>query len=351
MQLKRVLTFALCPAALALRSKAEVDPADLALALEARANTKPQENQCRNMHTPKMCKASSGMGNHSATVVISTYREDIHWLNEMPWSDTINVLVHDRAGKRSHESKMTLQDNLILAEESEVKVKALNPRRRNPIKFIDVPNKGDEAGAYLWWIIQNYESLPDVSFFIQGHRCADHADFDMATALPNVRQCFHPKQGYLDLNAYRTVKQGGNTKCKWTKMLLDYPIMGFHIEKLGDIWTELFHKELGPLPNKICWDAFAQFAVSKAAIRKHPLSFYKKLHKGTVAGVTTMEFFWRAVFEPSAVSMEEPPKYDRLGHLVMKPHELTPEEVLEQQRHVDARAHLRAKEGYGHGRL
>lgn len=334
MQLKIALVLALCPAAAAVRlaKMQPLYPKDYTWAMEEKGKAHFSENQCRNMPTPQMCKPKPGQGQYTAAAVVSTFQEDLHWLNEMPWSDQLTVLVHNRSSRRTHESKMQWQDSLILAEESEAKVKALNFRRTSPVQFVDLPNQGDEAAAYLTWIIEHYSKLPDVTFFLQGHRCADHASFDMSVALPNIRQCFSPQQGYLDLNTY---KSGSQTRCRGTREIVMQPIMGFHLEKFSSIWTQLFEKEFGKMPNKICWDSYAQFAVSRDLILRHPLEFYQKLHEGVTTGVTNMEFFWRAVFVPGALSNEPLPKKDRMGKTIKKPYEFSPEELIERTRVID----------------
>mmetsp|Transcript_125788 Transcript_125788/g.367635 ORF Transcript_125788/g.367635 Transcript_125788/m.367635 type:complete len:349 (-) Transcript_125788:67-1113(-) len=314
---------------------AKVLPQDEAIALKARSETVAKDNPCRNMHTPKVCEEEqqAGAGNRSAHAVLSAWLEDLHWLNEMPWSDHLTVMLHDRASTRSHNSKMQLMDNLNLAEESEVHVKAVNPRRSHSIKFQDIPNSGDEGAAYLQWIIDNYDNLPDVSFFIQGHRCADHAKFDMSVALPSFRQCFRPEEGYRDLNTYNVDHKP--VKCKSVQDIMEHPPTGMKVDNFEDIWIEYFYREFGPLPEKLCWDQFAQFAVSKAAILSHPKKFYETLHEGATSGKTSVEFFWRMIFRPEAVSWDELPKKDRNGRVIRKQYQFTPEEVLENNRYVD----------------
>jgi len=283
----------------------------LYLAYGAKATT--NENICRQSYTPMMCSVQHGMGNFSAHLVISTYREDLSWLNEMPWWDNVTVWVHDRHAKRSHGAHT--HDNQPVAEESEYIVNMVNRVRSSPVIFDYVPNKGDEASAYLAWIIKKYFKLPDVAFFLHAHRCSHHADFDMAVALPSVRKCFRPEWGYFDINSYREsdIKnyaagaRGASTKCEWTDNIIAKPITGLHLEHFRTIWTELFMEEFGPMPTRICWDPFSQFVVTREQILKHPVEFYKKLFKGVVSGLTNMEFFWRMAFVPESMSWERKP--------------------------------------------
>mmetsp|Transcript_35419 Transcript_35419/g.97994 ORF Transcript_35419/g.97994 Transcript_35419/m.97994 type:complete len:335 (-) Transcript_35419:60-1064(-) len=289
------------------------------------------ENKCRKMRTPMMCTAKPGMGNFSAHLVISSYKEDFAWLNEMPWSDNVTVFVHDSSKRPSHWwSKQHYEDTMI-AEESELSVKLLNKVRSKPVIFEHIASVGDEASAFLTWIIKKYYKLPEVAFFVHAHRCADHAQFDMALALPSIRQCFKPEWGYLDLNSYHKVdidsySEGadtGNTNCMWTKNLLAHPT---GVENFRGVWTDFFMEEYGPLPNRVCSDAHSQFAVTRDRIRKHPVSFYKQLFGAVANGQTTMEFFWRALFVPGAVSWEPLPK--------KKEYVFTEEELRENARYA-----------------
>jgi len=289
------------------------------------------ENQCRQMHTPPMCAAKPGMGNFSAHLVISTYKEDLAWLNEMPWSDNVTVFVHDRSTAHKHRSKSDYNDDTSIARESELSVKLLNKVRSKPVIFETIPNVGDEASAFLTWIIKKYYKLPEVAFFVHGHRCADHAQFDMALALPSIRQCFKPEWGYLDLNSYHEVDAGNysegastaSTNCRWIKKLLQHPT---GVENFRGVWMDFFMEEYGPVPSRVCSDSYAQFAVTRDRIRKHPVSFYKQLFRAVASGQTTMEFFWRALFVPGAVSWEPLPK--------KKEYVFTEEELRENARYA-----------------
>jgi len=336
------LLLALCPAAVAVRlarDREVINPSDIRLALEVRANRKTAKSEaCRSKLTPKMCR-DSGLGHkYTAAAIVSVFQEDLGWLNEMPWSDNLTVMVHDRSSYRTHDSKNRFADSDAVSEESEASVKALNLRRTTPIKFKDIPNKGDEAAAYLRWIVEHYEHLPDVSFFLQGHDCDAHAPFDMSVALPSIRQCFRPEQGYLDINTYGW---DSATECQQTQEVITNPIQGFHLEKFVDIWNDLFYLELGPMPTKICWDSFAQFAVSRERILSHPKDFYETLLQGVLSGQTTMEFFWRAIFVPDAISWQVPPKKDRFGHVIIPEYHFSKEEELENARHVDLKGQVK----------
>lgn len=256
-------------------------------------------NPCESHRTPPMCTNIRDQG-FSAALVVSTFKEDLVWLNSLDWNGNITVYIHDRSKARSHDSKDSFSDDVELAEYSELEVRSRNELRRNPVVFETIPNKGDEASAYLSYIVTKYFKLPDVVFFVQGHRCAAHAKFDMVRALPSMRACFPLEKGYLDLNTYDGRKSSEGPHCKPSEQIIKHPMMGYQIKDFKGIWTKLFSEEYGKLPDVLCWDGYAQFGVKKELILRHPVSFYKRLFKGVVNGTTTMEFFWKMLFLPSA---------------------------------------------------
>ena len=65
-------------------------------------------------------------------IVIAKYNEDINWSNNY--------------------------DNVVVVQ-----------------KGRDLPNKGREASSYLWWIIKNYNDIPEKVHFLQGNPFA-HTD-------------------------------------------------------------------------------------------------------------------------------------------------------------------------------
>mmetsp|Transcript_69536 Transcript_69536/g.214945 ORF Transcript_69536/g.214945 Transcript_69536/m.214945 type:complete len:346 (-) Transcript_69536:55-1092(-) len=273
--------------------------------LPPKIDLKHRKNQCKGLPHKQMCNSTKDPG-FSAGLVVASYLEDLAWLNELEWDGNISVYVHDRSADRSHGSKSRVYDSLLVAEESEKEVMAKNENRTTPVVFQTIPNKGDEATAYLSYIIQKYYKLPDVVFFVQGHRCADHAKFDMARVLPNIRRCFDIEKGYLDVNRYDgRIHLDEGPHCKSRESLIKNPIMGYKIDDLQGIWDTLFLEEFGTMPDQLCWDGYAQFAVKKELILRHPLGFYKKLFKGVVNKTTTMEFFWRMTFQPSALRMND----------------------------------------------
>mmetsp|Transcript_93625 Transcript_93625/g.264783 ORF Transcript_93625/g.264783 Transcript_93625/m.264783 type:complete len:324 (+) Transcript_93625:64-1035(+) len=279
-------------------------------------------NPCGKKRTPKMCANPPKDGvAASAGLVVSSFMEDLTWLNEMYFEHPISVYVHDRSGKhRSHASADSHGDDPDIAVSSEIAVRAQNVERKFPVEFETIPNKGDEAAAYLAHIVSKYNKLPDITFFVQGHQCAAHAEFDMGRALPSIRECFPMWMGYMDLNTYHKKKASEKQPdCRKTDYLVEHPIRGFHIEHLEKLWTSLFEEHMGEFPARICWDSYAQFAVTRERILAHPVELYKKLLAGAMQGNTTMEFFWRMLFVPGASHKKDHTEenYNRMVEWVM----------------------------------
>mmetsp|Transcript_28078 Transcript_28078/g.65614 ORF Transcript_28078/g.65614 Transcript_28078/m.65614 type:complete len:294 (+) Transcript_28078:61-942(+) len=225
----------------------------------------------------------------TAEVIVSTFEEDLSWLADVDIGGNITVYVHDRSEPRTHYG-ISPGDNLKAAKQSQVHLISMNPARRVPITFVDIPNVGDEASAYLSHITAHYEHLPEVMFFVHGHRCAKHATADMAGILDNRWRCFRPAAGYETLNdLYNQHVCPDMSSRKWVNEK--------RVAKIRAAW-ELFEPELGPFPPSFCFDSYGQFVVSRQRVLSHPRDFYLKLLDGVKAGKTTMEWFWRMLFVP-----------------------------------------------------
>jgi hypothetical protein len=154
----------------------------------------------------------------TVVIVSSHWKEDLTWLKESAWP----VHVVDHAGAP--------------------------PCAIRPVATI--PNKGREASSYLWYIVNNYENLPDYIAFIHGHEHAWH-HFYKKSLLRLIRPA-----DYLPLNGF------------WTDT-------STHDDKISRHWG-VIEPWVGPMPaEKGFLDGSAQFVVSRDRIRRHPLEAYK----------------------------------------------------------------------------
>lgn len=227
-------------------------------------------------------------------IVVNTMLENLDWLqrNDAP----TYVYVHNRTTQPSHcytpdigyddAETCGLPDSQVIAsaQESQRSLEASNPDRKYPIEFMDIPNVGDEASAYLNHIIRRYHNLPKALVFLHGHDSHWHAPGSMSDKLQYT--CFDPNMGLKNLNV-KSCLCISDTEDGGFPWLPDYV---FHKN-----W-DLFQDVIGDRPSRICWDCCAQFAVSREAILKHPISFYEKLLKRVLNGMTTMEYEWRMLF-------------------------------------------------------
>jgi hypothetical protein len=230
-----------------------------------------------------------------AEVVVSTYMDDLLWLKEMDWLK-VHVYVHNPEAEITHMAAYVITENskteaaLTLAY-----LKATNAVRAYPINFVDIPNIGDEAKAYLTYILDNYNSLPDVVFFVHGHRCSWHAKANMDSTTREITRCLSDgcyNQSYVSLNTYPNECYDLASKDNRRNE---------RVAHVKYYWSSLMST---PLPRRFCMDWSAQFAVSRAAIQAHPQGFYKNLLEAVDDGKTSLEYFWRSIFLQDFV-MEE----------------------------------------------
>lgn len=248
---------------------------------------------CKMPEVPAGCDYSEDGPAEAPTsmgVVVSTFEENLAWLSEVDIGN-VTVYVHDRSQKRTHVGE-TSDDNLRKALKSQKLLEEGNAQRRWPISFVDIPNVGDEGAAFLKHIVEHYDELPEILFFVHGHRCSNHANADMVRHLLIQQQCFKADMGYATLNNPNMNQHvcPDTTDKKWVKEK--------RIVKIREPWPELLEGEFGGFPQKFCFDSYAQFAVSRERIRAHPKAFYEGLRAGVLAGKTTMEWYWRTLFVP-----------------------------------------------------
>lgn len=110
-------------------------------------------------------------------------------------------------------------------------------------KDVELPNEGREVSSYLYFIINNYDSLKGNYVFCQGNPYDHDPDF------PELRE-----------NIYTSDLNGSP----------DHP--GLEIEKLAKM-LEL------DIPDKLQFKPGAQFEVSAEQIKKRPLNWYKKAYE------------------------------------------------------------------------
>jgi hypothetical protein len=149
---------------------------------------------------------------------------------------------------------------------------------RRGIKQETAPNKGNEASAFLEYIIKNYNSLDDYTVFVHGHRSSWHHVENMDEKLETL--VFDRE--YYNLNDFksRTIEAGSATT-----------IFRDNIYIFEDIL------ECGKLDvEKHMYRGCSQFYVSRNAIRRHSVDKYEKMYDWLMN--TTIISFWSGrIFE------------------------------------------------------
>ncbi|ORY19801.1 hypothetical protein BCR34DRAFT_527414 [Clohesyomyces aquaticus] len=133
-------------------------------------------------------------------------------------------------------------------------------------------NKGHEVMVYLSWIIDNYDSLPDVAIFMHAHQYTWHnddiLDNNAATLVKSLSRERVWRQGFT------------NMRCSWHPGCPDWMHPGETEENaykqeevlLAKSWSELF--PLDEVPAVLAQPCCAQFALSRERILAKPKAQY-----------------------------------------------------------------------------
>lgn len=176
-------------------------------------------------------------------------------------------------------------------------------------------NKGNEAMAYLTYIIDNYSRLPATIAFLHPHRSgllsAWHTDtpaHDNVDALRMLQLDFVRKNGYVNL------------RCNWNPGCLEAHRRNAHVT--SEVWEEVFWgtstavnrtldeggEGVGGAPGLVGAACCAQFVVSGERVRRRPRSDYVRFRdwvleteKPDRESGRVMEFLWHVIFGMEAV--------------------------------------------------
>ena len=211
----------------------------------------------------------------SLTIVTSHWKEDLTWLTKSKFP----VVLIDKEGA-------------------------------DPSPFVPqhvIPNLGLESTAYLKYIIENYDNLPEAVAFIHGHETAPHQNHDRPL-LEVIEGANWSKYGFIPL---------GNTH--WAEGFLDEFVPTkdgiSYVVRLHTFFQSLCIPIKGGIPDKGApWihDLGAQFVVTRERILANP----KKLYEGwyyifnnnldfTKEFAYIMEKTWHVTFGEDAVHMPQ----------------------------------------------
>jgi hypothetical protein len=177
-------------------------------------------------------------------------------------------------------------------------------------------NKGREAGAYLWYILQNYEQLPDTMVFMHSHKDGhseawhvDNEDYSNPLSIQRLRIATVQENGFINLRCQ--TKPGCPVAVQLTR---DPPDPDFKTEfAMPEALKAMFGMEQHQMPPVIAAPCCSQFAVSKRQIRARPKTDYERFWKwlaetnldDAVSG-RVFEYLWHIIFGRDPVHCPEP---------------------------------------------
>ena len=190
-------------------------------------------------------------------LVVSLWRENPDWILNVPDHWDITIYVKDWRWNLEYIGRLrTLGEVIIL------------------------PNVGRESHTWLYHMINNYDSLDDLTLFVQGHPF-DHCPHMMRvlfcrnlleikklamTQWEHNRYVSRADLGYVGLGISWPVHLHSHTRTKWEKK---------ECEKIPMVWRTAFGDS--KLPEVFNAVYGAQFAISREMIRSLPLDLYQRL--------------------------------------------------------------------------
>lgn len=173
------------------------------------------------------------------------------------------------------------------------------------------PDKGRIADAYLRWIIENYNNLPETLLFLPPADTQSKDSVDMQDILNHIQIPFIQQSGFANL---RCPTQKSRTTCN--DKVLDTLKPPFELRtleaKIPKIWQDLFGKGLN-VPSQIAAVLGADFVVSRAQVQRRSVADYLKywtwLNRTIMDDDSSgllFEYLWHVVFGKDAIFCPEP---------------------------------------------
>jgi len=190
--------------------------------------------------------------------VIARYKENIDWL--LPYLDCdIKITIYNKNDD--------IHDSYI---------KNIDKR----FNIIDLPNIGNEAHTYLYHIVNNYNNLADINFFLQG-KISDHLpcitwNYNHECPYKTLNEMFEDCAKYESSNNYTVINEFCNKQSLYTWREKNYKNeeLNNYICCFGDFFTTHIKNIF---PDKLICYKFGLFCVSNNKIRKKSLYYYQHL--------------------------------------------------------------------------
>lgn len=170
-------------------------------------------------------------------------------------------------------------------------------------------NKGNEANAYLTYIIQNYDSLPSIVAFVHSHESgfpkAWHTD---AKHHSNVESLNSLNVDFVQRNGYANLRCLQNPGCPDEIQPFREPVDESRTTEaaFAAAWREIFDNN--DVPEVVGVACCAQFAVSRQQILKRSKEEYLRMHKWLMntelddsTSGRVFEYLWHIIFGQESV--------------------------------------------------
>lgn len=150
----------------------------------------------------------------------------------------------------------------------DVWVKKLNV----PYTIIDksqTKNLGSEAWAYLRYIVDNYDNLPDRMLFVHGHENSHHQDYPTWYIAKHLDWNLE----YMNINTRKFEEQ-------YISSFDDFEDIERNYRKSYELWIKTPWNEVFgnfPRPHTLTFLGHAQFVVCRDLVKRHDIKFYKNI--------------------------------------------------------------------------
>jgi len=218
---------------------------------------------------------------NSCEIILARYNEDVNWLNKKPYTD-YKVICYNKG------------DN--------------NIKINNLKNTIQLPNVGREAHSYLYHIINNYDSLKDITIFLPGSNNMPHKNKRSTNLISyienNKNTAFSCAEEIRTETVYDRFKDFQiddylSTTQSNSQINKDSSIEKSKIRPFGNWYKSVFGENV----ESKCFTVNAIFAVTKKDILQNPKTHYEKLIKelGNHHNPEVGHYFersWETVFSP-----------------------------------------------------
>lgn len=216
----------------------------------------------------------------SYKIVVAKYNEDVKWLGKM---NPANLIIYNKGSSPIPELPVSVQ-------------------------VINRPNLGRESETYMYYIVENYDNLPDYIIFIQGNPF-DHFKKDLNINAGNLQSSIDKlmtkpptKTTGFFLSICREFHSRNTSLCKYE-----------YIDFIFNIKSDI--------NNPYIFTAGCQHIVPKADILSKPIEFYRRLHFMTLNKHANLINFQSAHKNPNLLENFtymgiNPWTFERLGLLI-----------------------------------